>query len=204
MPGALLPSAPKIWNHPHHQPHCCPVWLGYVLASPLRRLVEDPDEALARLVKPGDHLIEVGPAMGFFTLPLARRVGPSGQVVCVELASGMIQRLQQRVDRARLTDRVTIRQCRTESLAIDDLQGSADGALLMNVLHELSDPPTAITELHAALAPGGFLLLVEPAGHCSKALWNAELELIAASGFRHDPSFALKGSRRLVALFLRE
>lgn len=150
---ALPPLGPKIRNHRHHEPHCCPVWVGYVLASPLRHLVEDPDEALGRLVNPGDRIIEVGPGMGF-TLPLARRVGPSGKAFCVELASGMLTRLQRRVDPARLTDRVTSRQCRTESLALDDLRGSAQGALLLNVLHELSDPPTTVAELHATVVPG--------------------------------------------------
>jgi hypothetical protein len=59
----------------------CPWWVGYLLASPLRRLQYDPAALLAPYVRTGMTVLEPGPGMGFFTLELARRVGPSGRVV---------------------------------------------------------------------------------------------------------------------------
>jgi predicted methyltransferase len=57
----------------------CPWWLGYFLASPLRRwLRHDPTKILAPYVREGMTVFEPGPGMGFFTLELARRVGASG------------------------------------------------------------------------------------------------------------------------------
>ena len=40
--------------------------------------------ALRRLTRPGDTVLDVGANIGAVALPLARRVGPSGRVVCFE------------------------------------------------------------------------------------------------------------------------
>ena len=50
----------------------CPWWLGYLLASPLRRLMANPRKLLAPYVHEGMTVLEPGPGMGFFTLELAR------------------------------------------------------------------------------------------------------------------------------------
>src|SRR3954447_24902465 len=51
--------------------HVCPWWIGYLLVSPLRRWMQNPDELIAPYVTPGMTVLEPGPGMGFFTLPLA-------------------------------------------------------------------------------------------------------------------------------------
>jgi predicted methyltransferase len=57
----------------------CPWWIGYLLLSPLRRLGQDPAKILAPYVREGMTVFEPGAGMGYFTLELARRVGPSGR-----------------------------------------------------------------------------------------------------------------------------
>ena len=66
------------------------------LASPLRRLMYNPDSILAPHVRKGMTVLEPGPGMGFFTLELARRVGPSGRVVAVDIQPRMLDRLKRR------------------------------------------------------------------------------------------------------------
>jgi hypothetical protein len=53
----------------------CPWWLGYLLASPMRRWLENPTKLLAPYVQQGMTVLEPGPGMGFFTLEPARLVG---------------------------------------------------------------------------------------------------------------------------------
>ncbi len=62
----------------------CPWWLGWLLASPVRKLFHDPARIVAPHVQEGMTVLEPGPGMGFFTLELARRVGPAGRVIAVD------------------------------------------------------------------------------------------------------------------------
>ena len=60
------------------QHRVCPWWVGYILASPVRKLWQNPARILGPFVQPGMTVLEPGPGMGFFTLELARLVGPKG------------------------------------------------------------------------------------------------------------------------------
>ena len=70
--------------------HICPWWIGYILASPLRRLLQNPRKILDPHVKPGMIMLDVGCGMGYFSLAMAETVGPEGKVVCVDLQPKMI------------------------------------------------------------------------------------------------------------------
>jgi ubiquinone/menaquinone biosynthesis C-methylase UbiE len=56
----------------------------------LRRLLQDPDKIVKPYVKEGMVVLDVGCGMGFFSLTLARLVGKTGKVVCVDLQDRMI------------------------------------------------------------------------------------------------------------------
>jgi ubiquinone/menaquinone biosynthesis C-methylase UbiE len=101
----------------------CPWWLGYLLASPVRRLLHDPARILAPHVREGMAVLEPGPGMGFFTLELARRVGPSGRVVAIDVQPRMLAGLRRRAARASLERRIETRQARPDSLGVEDLAG---------------------------------------------------------------------------------
>ena len=57
----------------------CPWWLGYLLASPVRKLMQDPAEVVAAYVREGMTVLEPGPGMGFFTLELGVWSAPLGK-----------------------------------------------------------------------------------------------------------------------------
>ncbi len=89
----------------------CPWYLGYVLASPLRRLFQKPEKILGPYVKPGMKILEVGPGMGFFSLPMARLVGGTGRIVCIDLQEKMLHHLRRRAVKANLQSRIETRLC---------------------------------------------------------------------------------------------
>jgi 2-polyprenyl-3-methyl-5-hydroxy-6-metoxy-1,4-benzoquinol methylase len=163
--------------------HVCPFWVGYFLLSSVRKLITNPDRILKPYVKPGMRVLDAGTAMGFFSLPLARMVGESGHVVCVDLQEKMIASLKKRAVRAGLDARMEYRVCTPESLAIDDLAGTLDFALAIAVVHEAPDARRFLTGIFNALKKGGSLLFSEPAGHVSGDEFSGSLSLARAVGF---------------------
>lgn len=177
--------------------HTCPVWLGYLLASPIRRLFENPAKMVLPLVKPGQRILELGPGLGFFTMPLAKSVGPDGRVVCVDVQAGMLARLGKRLGKRGLQDRVELRQCGPADLGLDDVRGSFDVATAIHVVHETPSPGNTVGALAASLKVDGQLLLVEPPGHCSQELWNDEAGAAERAGLVRVPHPLLEGRRML-------
>lgn len=165
-------------------PHrVCPWWLGYCLACPVLRLGQNPSNILAPYVQDGMTVFEPGPGMGFFTLELARRVGPSGRVVAVDVQPKMIQSLTRRAAKAGLLDRIDARIASAGSADYSDLLGRVDFTLAYAMVHEVPDVPQFFSAVAALSKPGASLLLAEPRGHVKDAAFDAEVQAAAAAGF---------------------
>jgi len=109
--------------------HVCPWWIGYFLVSPVRRWLQNPEELIKPYITPGMIVLEPGPGMGFFTLPLARRVG-SGRVVAVDIQPKMISALRRHAEKAGLLQRIDTRPDTTTANA---------GKFLASVKDQFSD-----------------------------------------------------------------
>jgi len=160
----------------------CPWWMGPLLLNPLRRWTVKPDKLLLPYVHEGMIVLEPGPGMGFFTLPLASLVGPHGKVIAVDIQPKMLEKLHQRVARSGFADRVETRLAGADSLQIADLTGSIDFALAFAMAHETPSPERFFREIAAVLKPGAALLLVEPSGHVRSEKFAAELEAAHSVG----------------------
>ncbi len=160
----------------------CPPWIGYWLASPLRRLVHKPERILAELVGPGMTVVDVGPGMGFFALPMARMVGPNGTVVCVDVQEAMLRSLRKRAAAARLAERIITRVCSSTSLDLTDFAGKMDFVLVFAVVHELPDVSSFFAEVAQALKPDAQCLVAEPARHVSTQAFEETLAAASRAG----------------------
>ncbi len=165
--------------------HVCPWWIGYILASPLRSVLGgSPQRQLGPYVKEGMRVLEVGPGMGYFTLPMARMVGERGRVVCVDVQERMLRELDRRVLKAGLAGRVEGRQCSRESLGLEQHAGTFDFCLLAAVVHEIPDQQGLFVQIAHALRPGGTVHLAEPKGHVNHAAFERTIDHAAAAGLR--------------------
>ena len=182
----------------------CPWWLGYLLASPLRRLFAgSPRKLLAPYVRPGMTVLEPGPGMGFFTLELARLVGASGRVIAVDVQQRMLDGLRRRASRAGLLERIDLRLASADSLGVSDLSRTVDFTLAFAMVHEMPSAESFFAQVAAASKPGAQVLLAEPAGHVKDNKFAAELQAAAKAGFtpasrpavRHSHAALLAGSR---------
>jgi len=163
--------------------HVCPPSVGYWLLNPFRKLLESPKKLLGPFVSEGMTVLEPGPAMGFFTLPLARMVGPKGKVVVVEVQQRMLDVLEKRARKKGLLDRIDTRLAKNGDMGLSDLLGRVDFAAALHVVHEVPDQPAFFRDIFAALKPGGKLLIVEPKGHVSPEAFEKNLKKAKALGF---------------------
>jgi ubiquinone/menaquinone biosynthesis C-methylase UbiE len=162
----------------------CPWWLGYFLASPVRRWISDaPAKLLAPYVREGMTVLEPGPGMGYFTLELARGVGPSGRVVVVDIQSPMLASLKRRARNAGLLDRIDARLASADSMGIGDLAGKIDFTLAFALVHEMPSAEHFFREAAQASKPSALLLLAEPSGHVKPEEFEAELKYAGEAGF---------------------
>jgi len=131
-------------------------------------------------------VLEPGCGMGYFSLPLARIVGAEGRVVCVDLQRRMIDGLRRRARKAGVLDRIETAVCVSGDLGIGEWAGRIDLALVIHVLHEGPDTDRFLRQIHAALRPGGSLVIIEPKGHVTPEHFEAALTLAEAAGFSRD------------------
>ncbi len=185
----------KVYGEANMAEHVCPFWVGYLLLNPLRKLLENPDKILGQFVREGMVVLEPGCGMGYFTLPLARMVGPRGRVIAVEVQAKMLSALDRRARKANLLDRIELRQVGAEGLGVEDLVGQIDFAVAIHVVHEVPEQAFFFEETWNSLKSGGKLLVIEPKGHVSEAKFEQTLMAAENAGFRQEPLPGKVGGR---------
>ena len=98
-------------SHTTHDHFVCPPWLAGMLESPLRRAMHRPEKLLAGLVEPGMTVLDIGCGPGYFSLSMARLVGPQGRVIAADLQPEMLARVRAHAEKDGLLERITLHQC---------------------------------------------------------------------------------------------
>jgi len=104
------------------------------------------------LLGPGGRVLDVGCGAGGALLPAARRVGPTGEAVGVDLAEGMVARTREAAAEAGL-DWVRAEVMDGASLEFED--GSFDAVLCAFTLGAIPDASGALAEMRRVLRPTG-------------------------------------------------
>lgn len=175
--------------------HICPVWIGYIMASPLRKLQQNPNKILSPYINKGMKILEIGPAMGFFSIPMAQITGTKGRVFCVDIQQKMLKKLEHRAYKAGVGQTIETRLSTDESMNIADLENSIDFTLLAFVAHEIEDQEKLFGSLSAAMKNKSSLLFIEPKGHVSTEDWEKSLAIATAQGFQMTQKVNISGSR---------
>jgi len=113
-------------------------------------------DALA--VRPGQTVCDMGCGNGFYTLELARRVGPRGTVYAVDVQPEMLRMLAERAAAEALAN---IRPVLGTAVDPRLPEAALDMVLCVDVYHEFSHPEEMLRRIRASLKPDGRLVLAE-------------------------------------------
>jgi SAM-dependent methyltransferase len=129
------------------------------LTRPDREKTEQPEKVLDALEIPaGATVADVGAGVGYFTWRLARRVGPTGKVIAVELQQKMLDLLAENLKRRGIHNvEMVLGGVKDPRLP----EAGVDLALLVDVYHEFQEPEAMMLAIRRSLKPDGRVVLVE-------------------------------------------
>jgi len=160
--------------------HVCPWWLCFTFDNLIRKLFHNPENILAPYVHEGDTVLDVGPGMGYFSIPLARMVGDKGKVIAADVQGPMLAALRKRVKKQGLEGRIVPHLCKSDSIGI---RAPIDFALAFWMVHEVPDQNKLFLEIKLLLKPEGKLLMAEPTIHVTRSKFEETLKRAGEAGF---------------------
>lgn len=166
--------------------HVCPWWMGYLLLNPLRKIFTNPKNILGPYIKPGMKILEIGPDMGFFTIPMAQMLNNKGKIYAVDLQEKMLSTLSKKLIKKQLNKIVETNLCSSTSLKIQDLDNQIDLTVLFYVVHEVPDQIHFFKEIKKVMKPGGKIFIAEPKGHVSEEEFKKMINVLKEMKFEAE------------------
>jgi SAM-dependent methyltransferase len=152
---AAAPVAQELSRHGRLFP---PEDLG-VLEGPDREAWQRPEQVMDALrIADGSVVADLGAGGGWFTVRLARRVGPAGLVYAEDIQPQMIEATTRRVQREGLRN-VRIILGTPDDPRLPD--HSLDAVLIVDTYHEMARPVTLLENVARSLKPQGRLGIID-------------------------------------------
>jgi len=128
------------------------------LEGPDRDEWQQPEQIMdTLLIADGSRVGDIGAGGGWFTVRLARRVGPNGRVFAEDIQRQMIESIQRRVAREGLGNVEAILGTPLDPR----LPPGLDAVLMVDTYPQLDDPVGLMTHVRRSLKPNGRLGIVD-------------------------------------------
>ena len=130
-----------------------------LLEAPDRDLWQRPDQIMDAMgIADASVVADIGAGSGWFTIRLARRVGPQGVVYAEDIQKEMINAIFRRVGREGLNNVRPVLGLKSDPRLP---ASSLDAVLMVDAYHEVEDRVTMLANLAKALKPQGRLGIVD-------------------------------------------
>jgi ubiquinone/menaquinone biosynthesis C-methylase UbiE len=109
-------------------------------------------------VKPGMSVADVGAGEGYYTVRLAKVVGPKGRVLAEDIIPDIRDALSDRVQRERL-DNVAVKLGTADDPTLPP--SSFDRVFLVHMYHEVASPYSFLWHMREGVRPDGLVVVVD-------------------------------------------
>jgi ubiquinone/menaquinone biosynthesis C-methylase UbiE len=151
--GALLHKSRQQGKSPF------PYQAAFMINNPVRRALLKPARIVDKLGLAGrEHVLELGPGPGFFSVEIARRL-TDGRLELFDIQPEMLEMARRQLERAGLSDIGFTAGQASDGLPFPD--NTFDVAFLAAVIGEVPDQQACVRSLGQVLKPGGRLVFVE-------------------------------------------
>ncbi len=106
----------------------------------------------------GEHVLEIGPGTGLFSLPVARALGEAGRLEIFDIQHEMLDHTMRAAERCAIHN---LSATQGDARRLPYADASFDAAYLVTVIGEIPDMARALEELRRVLRPGGRLVVGE-------------------------------------------
>ncbi|MBN1533222.1 MAG: class I SAM-dependent methyltransferase [Spirochaetes bacterium] len=171
---------------------------GGTRAEHFNSMASNDESQPARVVgnlqlKPGDTVADIGAGGGYFSLLMARMVGPSGRIYAVDIDRRMLEHIDALAKKEGMENIITA-EATESSVGIPDR--CADMIFMRNVFHHLREDPGYFARLKRYLKPGGRIAIID---YCKAGLLQrlsghvvSEAEIVSlmkSAGYRVSERF---------------
>ncbi|MGO8793243.1 MAG: class I SAM-dependent methyltransferase [Candidatus Sulfotelmatobacter sp.] len=133
---------------------------AHKLEDPERLIWLPPVDVIqATAVSTGANVADVGAGTGYFALPIACAVGPTGKVYAIDLQQEMLALLGKKLEQSGAPNNIELVEGSASQTTLDSK--CADMVFIANVWHELDDHEAALKEAARVLRPNGRLAILD-------------------------------------------
>ena len=120
---------------------------------------QDSKEIMDRLdIKRGDRVADIGAGSGYFTIPLAERVGREGIVYAEDIQQEMLDYISRKVEKLKIKNIKIVLGEREDPTLPDN---SLNYAFVANTYHEVVSPFLLLGNIYKDLKTGGRLVIID-------------------------------------------
>ena len=153
-------------------------------------------------ITPGQRVADIGAGLGYYTIRIARRLGPYATIYATDVKAEYLDQLKTRLAKERITGvQLILGLPRDPRLPTD----SVDVAILSHMYHEIENPYEFLYRLQPSLMPGARVGIIDmdrptQSHGTPPALLRCEL---AAVGYRQLDFVLLRPADGYLAIFAR-